>query len=416
MAVAGEPGIGKTRLASQLAVEVHAAGGAVLFGRCEEGLPAPYLPFVEAIRDYVRACPADRLAAQLHDAASELARIVPEITDRVPNIRPRVQADPDTERHAMFEAVDALLTLASADAPVLLILDDLHWADAPTLMLLRHLTRSTAAAALLIVGTYRETELTRTHPLAETLADLRRDRLAERVLLHGLTADEVAKMVGGSRADNSMSDLATAVHEETDGNPFFVEEVLHHLSETGALVVDGDGEGLVLDRPIEELGIPEGVREVIGRRLSRLPAGADEALSVAAVVGREFTVELVEECGRVNGDDLVDVLDAAVNARLLTEVAGRVGRYTFSHALVRQVLYDELSAVRRARLHWRVGEAIERQFGDAPIDELAHHFLEGALAGDATKAVETAITAGQRAARCWPSSRPSRSTAAPGHP
>lgn len=397
--VAGEPGIGKTRLAGEVAQEAHDAGATVLFGRCEEGLAAPFMPFVDALRSYVTTAAQDAIESIFERSGAELARIVPEISaisSADPSRADASSADAETERYRLFEAFVELLATFSQRAPVVLVLDDLHWSDGASLLLLVHLAGSGRLGRVLIVGTYRETDLARTHPLSGVLGDLRRHRSVERMVLHGLDRDDVSDMIDGiaSSVADEVRDLAGAIREETSGNPFFVEEVLRHLVESGG-VHERDGM-LRLGARTQDLGIPEGVRDVIGRRLSRLPDAANDVLAIGSVVGREFDLATVETVGRATGDDLVELLDAAVRARLISEVPGAFGLYAFNHALVRQVLYDELSAVRRARLHWQIGEVLASRGGDR-LDEVAHHAIEGALAGDPGRAVDLALRAGEQA-------------------
>jgi class 3 adenylate cyclase/tetratricopeptide (TPR) repeat protein len=388
--VAGEPGIGKTRLAAELGREAHAQGALVLYGRCDEDLGAPYQPWVHALGHYASLAAPDELKRLLSEGGAEIARIVPEVMRRLPGLEVPAASDPESARFALFESIDALLAAASRGAPILVVLDDLHWADKPSLVLLRHVIRSQRDAALLVVATYRETDLSRTHPLAEVLADLRRESRVERVLLRGLDRADLAALVA-SRAQQE------PLHTETEGNPFFVEEVLRHLVETGALRREGDR---WTGGPISALGIPESVRDVIGRRLSRLSDAANRALGVAAVIGRDFDVALVEAVGGLVGDALLDAMDEALRARLVRETEVH-GRLSFSHALVRQTLYEELGTLRRVKLHWQIGEAIERRHADA-IDEhlsaLAYHFGEGAASGDPLRSVDWSLRAGAQAA------------------
>ena len=398
--IAGEPGIGKTRLSAELAAAAAEAGAIVLFGRSDEDLSAPFQPFAQALGHYAASAAVETLRAEAGVGASDLARLVPELARRL-SVAPSAPsaAEPEADRARLFDAIDELLTGVARGAPVLVVLDDLHWADKPSLVLLRTLMRSARPAALLFIGTYRETDLARTHPLAELLADLRREPRVERVLLRGLAPDDVSALVASRGQQEPPAEFVAALHGETDGNPFFVEEVLRHLTETGALRRE-DGRW-TSDRSIEELGIPEGVREVVGRRLSRLSETANQALGVAAVIGREFDAALIEAVGGPSGDALLDALDEAARARLIAEAPGALGRFAFAHALVRQTLYQELGTTRRVRLHWRIGETLERRHAAAPDEQLsaiAHHLCEGALAGDALRAVELTLRAAARAA------------------
>jgi hypothetical protein len=315
----------------------------VRFGRCFEEAIAPYEPFVEALGD-----------AWPHDA--------PLAGDEAPGARFR-----------LFESVDAELR---SGAPTVLALDDLHWADKGSLLLLAHLVRASRPAALLVIGTYRESELSRTHPLAATLGDLRREGLYDRVPLTGLGTDDVAELVRGWLGTDA---LAARLHEETAGNPFFLEEVVLHLREAG-----------------EDAGIPESVREVLGRRLSRLGDGANRVLQAAAVVGRDFDVALLERLDALAGADALAALEEAAAAQLVREDA-RPGRYGFAHPLVRETVYEELSLTRRVRLHRAVADALEALHGEDPgrLTELATHRLAAAAGGGPAEAVEVALRAGR---------------------
>ncbi len=398
----GEPGVGKTRLAAQVAVQVHDEGGVVLVGRCDEDLGVPYQPFVEALRHYVdHTSPAD-LKDRLGRYGGELVRLMPELADRVPDLPPALQSDPETERYRLFDAVGAWLATASADQPVLLVVDDLHWAAKPTLLLLRHVLRFSEPLRLLIVGTYRDTELGRRHPLTELLADLRRQGGVERVSLSGLDAGGVTRFVEAMAGHELAAEdevFARAIYAETEGNPFFVGEVLRHLSETGA-VARRQGRW-VTTAAIEELGIPEGIRDVVGRRLSRLSDEANEVLAVAAVIGADIELAVLSQAGGFSPDRAMAVLDEAVAARLVSEKAESAGEYRFAHALVRATLYDELSAARRVALHGQAAEAIESVHTTRLQDHLpalAHHYAQAAVpAADPAKAVDYARQAGDAA-------------------
>nr|WP_231988704.1 BTAD domain-containing putative transcriptional regulator [Mycobacterium sp. 1274761.0] len=365
--IAGEPGVGKTRLAAEWSLQAYEQGAFVLYGRCDEDLGAPYQPFAEALRSLVPCLGEGRLRG-LRGLESLLA-LVPGLTDILPDLSAPTRADPDTERYALFDAVVAVLELASASAPIVLIIDDLHWAAKPTLLLLRHLLRFGERARVQVIGTYRSTDLDRSHPLAAMLADLHRDGTAERLALSGLDEDDVTAYVAEAGYDDE--DLARALASVTGGNPFFLIEALRHVDESGGVW--------------DQSTLPQGVREAVSRRLSRLPAETNKALAAAAVVGSRFDVELVE---RVVDQDLVDAFDEACKAGIVIEEPG--GRYRFNHALVRQSLLAELPSVRRMRLHQRIAATLENQPGadDELLADLAHHYFECAWAGNAAKAVE----------------------------
>ncbi|MEB3032874.1 BTAD domain-containing putative transcriptional regulator [[Mycobacterium] nativiensis] len=365
--IAGEPGIGKTRLAGEWSRQAYEYGAVVLYGRSDEDLGAPYQPFAEALRSLVPCIEPKRLRG-LRGLEALLA-LVPGLADALPDLVTPPRADPDTERYALFDAAVALLELASASAPVVLILDDLHWAAKPTLLLLRHLLRFGDHTRLQVVATYRSTDLDRSHPLAAMLADLHRDGTADRLQLSGLDEDDVTAYV--TEAGHDDEELAHALASVTGGNPFFLIEALRHVAESGGVW--------------DPSTLPQGVREAVSRRLSRLPAETNKALAAAAVVGSRFALELVE---RVVDQDLVDAFDEAYQAGIVIEESG--GRYRFNHAIVRQSLLAELPSVRRMRLHQRIATTLEGELGadDELLAELAYHYFECAWAGNAAKAVE----------------------------
>ena len=364
--IAGEPGVGKTRLAGEWSRQAYDEGALVIYGRCDEDLAAPYQPFAEALRSLVPCLGASGLRG-LRGVEALLA-LVPGLTDVLPDLAPPTRADPDTERYALFDAVVGLLGVASASVPVVLILDDLHWAAKPTLLLLRHLLRFGEQTRVQVIGTYRSTDLDRSHPLAAMLADLHRDGIANRIQLSGLDENDVTAYV--AEAGYNDEELARALASVTGGNPFFLIEALRHVDESGGRW--------------DQSTLPQGVREAVSRRLSRLAPETNKALAAAAVVGSRFALELVE---RVVGDDLVDAFDEACKAGIVIEEPG--GRYRFNHAIVRQSLLAELASVRRMRLHQRIAATLENEPGadDELLAELAHHYFECAWAGNAAKAV-----------------------------
>lgn len=390
--IAGEPGMGKTRLASEFAQRAHADGALVLFGRCDEELGISYQPFVEALAHHAAHLDAERVA-QLGAHPAELTRLVPDIATRFPGIgEHRTSGDPEVDQYRLFEAVDAWLATAGGPGGLVLVLDDIHWAARPTLLMLRHILRSPLQSRLLIVATYRDTDLDRAHPLADVLADLRRVPEVERLPLVGIDragVEDLMVAVNQVELDDRARALAVAVHDETEGNPFFVGELFRHLAESGALVQE-EGGLWRLAVELSDVSLPDGIREVVGRRLSRLSEPTNDVLSWAAVVGRELRLDVL---AAVTGDQdrCLDAIDEAVDARLVDEVA--VGRWRFSHALVRATLLAELRTTRKVRMHVAVGEAYERLVPD-DIAALAQHFSEAAPLGSGEKAVGYLVRAG----------------------
>jgi DNA-binding SARP family transcriptional activator/tetratricopeptide (TPR) repeat protein len=386
--VAGEPGIGKTRLVKEFAHDAH-RDGTVLYAACQEEALVSYQPFVEALR----AADLDWARVAGTPGASELARMIPEL----PAEPAAPSGDPEMRRYLLFEAISSLLDEIAARAPLALVVDDLHWADRATLRLLRHVARAPREAPLLIVGTYRDADVRPSHPLAELLADLRRDRPAERVALEGLRERDVGSLIAAHAGHTAPPSLVGTVHEHTDGNPFFVEEVLRHLIETGVLFERGGRWTSALTA--DEIGVPEGVQEVLARRLARLSEPCRSVLAAAAVHGRECAFDALRATVASDDDDLIAALEEARDAQLVVELERDGGpAYGFTHALVRQTLYSGLSAPRRQRLHARAAAAIEHVSGDAHVAALAlHHRLAGS-AGDAAKAVDCSLRAGAQAA------------------
>jgi predicted ATPase/class 3 adenylate cyclase len=418
--LSGEPGIGKTRLATETARATHAEGATVLLGTCDEDVNLPYQPFVEALRHYVAHAPDEVLAAHVREHKGELGRLVPELARRLPDLRAPQVAEGETERYLLFEAAAGLLSAASQHTPLVLILDDLQWAGAPDLLLLKHVLHSTMPLRLLIIATYRDSDLTRAHPLTAVLADLRREPGVERLALHGLDeAAVVALLTSAARHEIEAPGLALAhaIHQETEGSPFFIGEILRHLTESGAIFREGDR--WTYRGEVTGLGIPDGIKEVIGRRLSRLSESTNKVLSLAAVIGRQFDLALLQQVADASAllpvpsdpsavrnpqsaieDVILDALDEATRAALVAEVPGEPDHFSFSHALIRTTLYEELSVSRRARLHRRIGEALEALTSGRPearIDELAHHWLSATQVTDVAKAIGYARQAGDRA-------------------
>ena len=402
--IVGEPGIGKTRLAEEFAVYASLRGAQVLTGHCYEGEVAlPYRPFIEALRQYVQGLPDVELRGELAEGAPEVATLVSEIRQRLPDIPEVAPLEPEAERLRLFESISAFISSAASANPIVLFLDDLQWADKPSLLLLRHLARTTSSDRVLIVGAYRDVELDRTHPLAEVLVTLRREQSYQRVLLRGLPEDDVLGLLRAlepSEETAGKEALATALYQETEGNPLFIREVLSDLVEEGKLVREG-GRWVSTVTSISELGIPEGVREVIGRRLSRLSDGCNQLLTLASTMTGGFDWSVITELSSEPEDSLFDLLDEALAARVVRERPDRgQGAYEFTHAIIRQTLYGELNIPRRVSLHRQIGETLERLHADnlePHLSDLAHHFFQAAPGGDVEKAIGYASRAGDRA-------------------
>ena len=398
--VSGEAGIGKTSLAAELAQAVQRADGLVLYGRCDQDLGIPYQPFLEAVHQVLYTFPPGPLRAWARNHAEVLSRLVPELAQRFPVGAPRA-VDPDTERYLLFQAVSTFLATVSRKRPVLLVVDDLHWAAEPTVRLLKHVVMSSEPMHLLLVGTFRETDLSRAHALSGLLADLRRQPWVDRLPLRGLSHDEVTALVeraSGQALDRAGMALAHAVYLESDGNPFFVGEMLRHLAESGAVVQKTAG--WVTSSRLEEVALPASVREVIGERVHRLGDEVCRVLSLAAVIGRDFDVDLLRRVAEMPESNLLDALEEATAAAVVTEVGGRHDRFRFCHALFQHALYEDLSVLRRARIHQQVAIGLEERGGTDLADvagELARHWIAAARPASADKVVRYAKRAGDRA-------------------
>ncbi|MEY2404804.1 MAG: hypothetical protein QOD38_2355, partial [Acidimicrobiaceae bacterium] len=394
--LSGEPGMGKTRLATEIAHRAHGEGAVVLFGRADEDVDTPYRPIVEVLRHLVEHAPVDLLDAHVTQCGAVLARLVPEIARRT-TVSTSSFVD-ESDRSVLFDAVVDLLARASAASPVVLVLDDLHWADHPSLLFLRHLAKASTSMAVTVMGTYRDTDLVRTHPLSLVLADLRREPNVYRIALDGLDLDEIGQLMtlaAGDDVGERADELAAAIAAETGGNPFFVSEVLVHLVESGGIYRGSDGKWTTDAADIADLGVPEGVREVVGRRLSALSDEANEALAIASILGFEFDAVVVAGMLGRPIDDVVEALEVPVRRGLLAE-AQAVDRYRFPHALVRQTLYEELSMSRRIRLHASAVDVLETT-GKGALEERAHHAVLSAAVAAPERAVALASEAAHAA-------------------
>ena len=383
--LAGEPGIGKTRLAREFARTAHERGATVLAGSCHEETHVPYQPFVQALRHYIACCPPAELAVQVTPRRAQLAAILPELEDSRSPYGP-TGLGAEQERFRLFETVSSLLADAAHLRPLVLFLDDLHWADQSSLLLLRHLARSAKSAPLMVLGTYRPVEVGDEHPLAEALAELRRSRAVERLSLSGLGEAEVAELIVGRTGKQPPRGFVRRVADRSEGNPFFIEELLH----------DVDAES---DWDAAAGGVPDSVKDLLLRRLRDLGDDCRQALSVAAVAGREFELDVLERVLEHRCDHLIDLIEEAIDADVLVELAQTIGRLSFSHALFRETIYEQLSATRKAAIHGRIAAAIEQAPTDRPEERagtLAYHYR---AAGELRKAFDyhrRAATAAER--------------------
>jgi tetratricopeptide (TPR) repeat protein len=402
MMVMGEPGIGKTALCEQLSTYATLRGGRTLVGHCYEAgsLSLPYLAFVEALRSYVLSREVRDLREELGSGAADVARIVSEIRERL-KIRLRPQKDPEEERYRLLQGVTGFLSNAAAVQPMLVVLEDLHDADSGTLEMLTHVSRSLSGARLLIVGTYRDVEVDRSHPLSAALAELRRISNYGRILLRGLNADEVRRMLESITQQSVPWGLAETVHRQTEGNPLFVQEVVRYIAEEG-LIARKEGQWRpTKDTPLE-MSIPEGLRDVIGKRLSLLSPECNQFLAMASVIGREFALETLKAVAGINEDFFANSLKEAVRLSVLEERSQRgVVRYRFTHAFFRQTLYEEIIAPQRLNLHRQVARSLETLYSKNPNEhaaELAEHFSHSTDSADLKKAVEYGEMAAKKAA------------------
>jgi DNA-binding SARP family transcriptional activator len=368
--LAGEPGIGKSRLAEELIARADERGARVLVGRCWEAGGAPaYWPWVQSLRAYVRDSETAALRSELAGGASDLAQMIPELRERFPDLADPPSVDPEGARFRLFDSAAEFLRHASKKRPLVLVLDDLHVADVPSLLLLRFLARELVSMRVLIVGAYRDVDPIPGEPLTEMLAEVAREPVTRRLTLAGLSEREVEQYVQLTASEIASSGLVATLHAETEGNPLFVGEIVRLLSVEGAAAESTDGVGPV---------IPQTVRDVIARRLAHLSPECYQLLALASVIGREFALDALEGAAGVSEDQLFRTLDEATAARVVREVRGDRNPLRFAHVLIRDTLYEGLGAPRRVQLHRRVVQALEPLYGGQPgphLAELAHHAI-----------------------------------------
>ncbi len=324
------------------------------------------------MRSYVQQASEEQLIAEMGNGAAAIAEIVPNLRGKLPDLETPQVLEPDAARFRLFDFISSFLKNVAQSHPLMLVLDHLHWADRASLSLLEFIARELGESRVLLVGCYRDTDLSRQHPLAETLAQLSREPVFQRQVLRGLDQDELGQFAEATTGVQLSQEMTDTLHAQTEGNPFFMTEVIRLLSESGELT------GQVSTR--EHLRIPEGVREVIGRRLNRLSEECHQVLTTASTIGREFDFPLLNILnGGTSEDQLLRAVDEAVSFHLIEDAPGQMDRYQFSHALIQHTLYEELSTSRKIRLHERIGEALEELYGGLAEEhsaELAHHFNE----------------------------------------
>ena len=398
--VGGEPGVGKTRLADELRQRCATDGFATFVGHCYEATGAPpYVPVVEVFEQALTEAPsAQAFRGFLADEAPEIAKLVPKLRQLCPDIPPPLDLPAEQERRYLFNATFEVLARTAANQPTLLVLDDIHWADEPTMLLVTYIAERVAGIPVLMVCLYRDNELDAGRPLSSTFTELIRRRIARRLRLERLPVDGVAQMLTGIAGQTPPSELVDVFYAETEGNPFFIEEVFRHLAEEGRLF-DADG-GFRTDLEADELDVPEGVRMVIGARLRRLGYDAATVLGSAAVLGRVFGFELLRALEDVPESRLLDIVEEAERARLIAAVVDASGAdaFIFGHELIRQTLLGELSAPRRRRLHARAAEAVERVYATALPPQaaaIANHLVQAGPAADPKRTFRYLVMAGR---------------------
>jgi tetratricopeptide (TPR) repeat protein len=394
--LSGEPGIGKSRLVNQFGVRARDDRVRLVWGHCwEAGGAPPYWPWVQLLRSYLRGEDPDSIRAHIGVGAADIAQMLPEVRDLFPDLPPPPTVDPDSARFQLFDSTASLLIGSASNDALVLVLEDLHAGDTPSLLLLRFLANQIGDTRLLILGTYRDVELTPEHPLTSAVAELSRAPSTRRIHLRGLSEENVATFVAAASGTPLPGALISALHRETNGNPLFLGEAVRLLAAEGRL-------GRLTDPATLRIAVPRGVREVIGRRIQHLDDACKDALSVASVLGTEFITEALRRMMGTTSEELFDILDRGAEAGLLEPVPTAPGRFRFSHELVRVSLYEELTSANRMRVHRRAAEALREIYSmneEPHLAEIAHHLCQAAPLGDAASAVDYARRAGEQAAR-----------------
>ena len=405
----GEPGIGKTRIVNELATYARQRNIQVLPGRCYEGEGAPpFWPWVQIVRAYMTDCDLATLRTEMGPGAADIALVFLEVRERLADLPSPSGLGSEQARFRSFDSFATFLKHAAQRQPLMLILEDLHWADAASLLLLQFVVQEISGSRLLIVGTYRDLAFGRAHPLTQALGEIVRAPGSQSLALSGLSQSEVSRFIASATGQPPAEVLVTSLYKATEGNPFFLTEVVH-------LLLNESNRSLIpTPQSFTPFPIPQGVRAAIGRRLQRLSPACQQTLTLAAVIGREFALDVLEAVGvefshTPSGDRLLETLEEATAARIVTPAPRGVSRYSFSHALIRETLYEELSPVRRVRLHRQIAGTLERlhatrsEAQPSPrtgqvLAELSYHFSQAAQDGhDVEKALTYAARAGEQA-------------------
>jgi len=392
--ITGEAGVGKTRLAWEVRSYARSRGFLWLEGHYLNEGNMPYQAWVEAVRGFLRSAPPEMVEKVLLPYGAELARLVPEVAERLGQVPSLASIGPEEERLRLFEALAGFFCAIAREQPLVLFLDDLQWAA--SVDTLHHLVRNLTVDRVLVLGTYRDVELMEQAALTRTFLAMNRERLFQAMPLKRLQEAEVSRMLAQTLGEEPSERLAQVVYEKTEGNPFFVEEVTRYLIESGAVTQGETGWEL---RETAMMELPVSVKAVVGEKLERLGEESHGVLTWAAVAGQEFTLQLLQEVAGLEEEELLEVIDKAEEARVLVPRSSRGQEvYAFADNQTREVLYEGIRTARRRRYHLRVGQAMETVHArrlEEHYDALAHHFLEG---NDLQKAADYALRAGDRAA------------------
>jgi tetratricopeptide (TPR) repeat protein/KaiC/GvpD/RAD55 family RecA-like ATPase len=403
----GEAGIGKTRLVRELGAYARSRGVQVLYGRCPalfrmDGVP-PYILWKEVIKDYLETCSLDQLDRVIGSYPAEVAKLVPDLSKKLKAIPQSFPISPEQEQNRLFEAVSQFITNISNETPLLVVLDDLQWTDSSSLLLLHYLARGVQKTSLLLLGAYRSTDINDKHPLTPVLTELKRERLPQSVSLKRMSLDDISEMIKQIlEQDDIPPEFCNMVYEKTRGNPFFAEEVINSLKEEEIIYRE---ENRWKIEEVAGIELPDTVKNLIKARIGRLDDEHQHVLTMASLVGNDFTFEALQGVIGLEEDKLRKIVDELLKTGLLKH---RVVRgedvCSFTDIIVRDVVYEEIGTYERKKLHGLVGTTLEKVYGkkiDEHFGELASHFLES---GDKEKALGYFLKAADKAAKIYANS------------